>query len=75
MGYSAYLEFGLFHKDAGLKKAVKSVGDQKEIGSISNKNLNLKPVLNASAPVMSNYLLYHACYARALRFKAGYYEV
>lgn len=74
MGYSAYIVFGLFHKDAALKKAVKSVGDQKEIGSVSNNNLNLKPVLNVSAPVMSSYLLYHARYARALHFKAGYYE-
>ena len=44
MGCSAYIVFVLFHKDTALKNAV---GDQREIGSISSRNL--KPVLNASA--------------------------
>lgn len=57
MGCSAYIVFVLFHKDTAFKNAIKSVGGQREIGSISNRNL--KPVLNASAPAMSSYLLKH----------------
>lgn len=54
-GYSDRIVFVFFHKDTALKNAVKSVGDQRAIGSIPNASL--KAAVSGSAPAVCGCLL------------------